>query len=489
VATRIAKGIVDAGGYAVTQHPPRFHPTAAIPLVAGLAWLWCAASFGVVGFIFSVIPGCLLLSSGVGMLLWAGDMRMPQFASVGGLLGVPLALPAIFVAGPGTAALLIALSALSFLAAGRVALRQDPHFPDVPVPEPSLSLYAQVACDNSILAWMQVSLDLREGEEWRRISREVFDAAELYDARGWLEKPMDYHRLPPLLENPDIRPARTRKREYEHLSFESGYEPWDGEPGSERWDSFTANKTAHAWVLRHPGPPRPWLVALHGYRMGIAAIDLLAFDPAFYHEKLGMNLMIPVLPLHGPRAIKRSGDRFIGGDPLDSIHAEAQAMWDLRRLLSWVRAQDAPAVGAMGLSLGGYQTSLLACFDEDLACAIAGIPLTDVSRAVWRHAPMLHLLHAEREGIVRDHVAEVLRVVSPLVLEPKVPHERRYIFGGVADQLVTPDHVRDLWDHWDRPRIAWYQGAHLTFRAHPHVRRLVRDALDESGLAPRQSIA
>jgi hypothetical protein len=451
VATRIAKGIVDAGGYAVTQHPPRFHPTAAIPLVAGLAWLWCAASFGVVGFIFSVIPGCLLLSSGVGMLLWAGDMRMPQFASVGGLLGVPLALPAIFVAGPGTAALLIALSALSFLAAGRGALRQ---------------LYAQVACDNSILAWMQVSLDLREGEEWRRISREVFDAAELYDARGWLEKPMDYHRLPPLLENPDIRPARTRKREYEHLSFESGYEPWDGEPGSERWDSFTANKTAHAWVLRHPGPPRPWLVALHGYRMGIAAIDLLAFDPAFYHE-----------------------NRFIGGDPLDSIHAEAQAMWDLRRLLSWVRAQDAPAVGAMGLSLGGYQTSLLACFDEDLACAIAGIPLTDVSRAVWRHAPMLHLLHAEREGIVRDHVAEVLRVVSPLVLEPKVPHERRYIFGGVADQLVTPDHVRDLWDHWDRPRIAWYQGSHLTFRAHPHVRRLVRDALDESGLAPRQSIA
>jgi len=104
-----------------------------------------------------------------------------------GLLGVPLALPAIFVAGPSTAALLIALSALSFLAAGRVALRQDPHFPDVPVPEPSLSLYAQVACDNSILAWMQVNLDLREGEEWRRISREVFDAAELYDARGWLE--------------------------------------------------------------------------------------------------------------------------------------------------------------------------------------------------------------------------------------------------------------------------------------------------------------
>jgi hypothetical protein len=74
-------------------------------------------------------------------------------------------------------------------------------------------------------------------------------------------------------------------------------------------------------------------------------------------------------------------------------------------------------------------------------------------------------------------MAEVLRVVSPLVLEPRVPRERRFIFGGVADQLVTPDQVRDLWLHWERPRIEWYQGAHITFRSHPRVRRMVNEAL------------
>ncbi len=78
---------------------------------------------------------------------------------------------------------------------------------------------------------------------------------------------------------------------------------------------------------------------------------------------------------------------------------------------------------------------------------------------------------------------EVLRVVSPLALEPRVPHERRYLFGGVADRLVPADQVRDLWRHWDRPRIEWYQGAHVTFSAHPGVRRLIGEALRESGLA------
>jgi hypothetical protein len=78
---------------------------------------------------------------------------------------------------------------------------------------------------------------------------------------------------------------------------------------------------------------------------------------------------------------------------------------------------------------------------------------------------------------------DVKRVISPLDLAPRVPFERRYIFGAVGDRLVPPDQVRDLWLHWERPRIEWYQGGHLTFRAHAGVRRLVRDALREAGLA------
>ncbi len=139
----------------------------------------------------------------------------------------------------------------------------------------------------------------------------------------------------------------------------------------------------------------------------------------------------------------------------------------------------------MGYSLGGCNTALLASLEDDLACAIAGVPLADFSRAIYRHGPPLYLRDAEHHGIEAEPMREVLSVVSPLALEPKVPFEQRYVFGGVSDRLVPPDQVRDLWTHWGRPTIEWYQGAHLTFRAHRHVRDMISGALRESCLAAR----
>jgi hypothetical protein len=463
--------------------PSRWPRLAWIPIVSGLGWLACAASFGVVGFLFSVIPGCLLLSSGVSMLLYPGDLRIPQYAALGGLLGVPLAVPVLWVSGPGLWLLLEALSVASFLAAGIAGVAQEPHHEDVPVPDPSLRFGAEVGIDEALLATMSLTMAMPRGPRVQELTREVHGARALFRDRGWLEKPADFHEAPPALEAPGIRRKSVRGLEYEHLFFESGYEPRPEEPGRERWLAQRGNRTAHAWVVRHADPGRPWLVCTHGYQMGSAQIDLSAFEAERLHRDLGMNLLFPVLPLHGPRKSgRRSGDGFLSGDPLDTVHAEAQAMWDIRRLIKWARAEGAETIGAFGLSLGGYQTALLASLEGDLACAIPGIPLSDVSRAVWRHGPALYIRYSETQGVVHDEVAEVLRVVSPLVLEPKVPHERRYMFGAVADRLVPPDQVRDLWRHWDRPRMVWYQGGHVTFRFHAPVRQLLSDAYRESGL-------
>lgn len=458
-------------------------PQALIPVATGLVWLWCAYSFGIVGFLFSVVPGCLLLSSGVAFLLWPGDIRISEYAAAGAVLGVPIALPIFVVGEPAVALLLIALSIASFVVAGDIAVRNEPRFEGVPEPEPSLALSAQVATDEALLGSMQFTVPLPAGRDWRQIAPEVAEAREFFDAAGWLEKPVDYHREPPPLQDPRLREARTRGIAFEHLSFESAYAPHPDEPGRERWLGYEANRIAHAWVLRHPGPPRPWLMCIHGYQMGWPLVDFAVYAPEYFHRRLGLNLVLPVLPLHGRRKVgRRSGDGFISGPILDTVHAEAQSMWDLRRLLGWVRAQGAPSVGVLGLSLGGYQTALLSALDDGLACAIAGIPVTDFTRILWRHGPPLELQRGALVGLNRAIVDDVYRVVSPLTLAPKIPKNRRYLFGGVADRLVLPDHVRDLWEHWERPRIAWYQGAHVTFRLHPHVHRLVSDALRESGL-------
>jgi len=461
----------------------RFPREAWIPIVAGFVWLWVAGHFGVSGFLACVIPGCLLLASGVSTLLYPGDLRIPQFSALGGVAGVILALPALFVAGLGTGLLLIALSAASFVAAGLAAVRQELRHEGMPDPEPSLRLGAEVALDEALLATMTLTLPHTDVGDLPRLRRELHAARELYSDRGWMEKPLDYHVTPPPLENPDLRRAHARRLDYEHLRFESGYEPRVEEPRRERWLGQTRNRTAHAWVVRHADPGRPWLVCIHGYQMGVPAIEFAAFEAERLHRAYGMNLLFPVLPLHGPRKEgRRSGDGYLAGEPLDTVHAVSQALWDLRRLLSWLRLQGATKIGVHGLSLGGFHTALLACLDDDLACAIPGIPLADVSRVVWRHGPPLRIRHFERNGVVHEQVSEVLRVVSPLTLEPRVPHERRSIYAAVADRLVPADQVYDLWRHWGEPRIVWYQGGHVTFRFHPAVRQLVDTALTEAGL-------
>jgi dienelactone hydrolase len=270
---------------------------------------------------------------------------------------------------------------------------------------------------------------------------------------------------------------------YDHLSFASGYEPPEGEPGRERYLSYAPLRTGHAWVMRQKSEGRPWLICIHGYQMGVPLVDFGAFRPEWLHRKHGLNLVLPVLPMHGPRKIRRiSGDGMLAGDLMDTVHAFAQAAWDLRRVVSWVRAQGATQIGVFGLSLGGYSTALLSCFEDDLACAVAGIPATDFARLSWRHGPPDSLRRAEELGVGLNETLDLKRVISPLALEPKVPHERRYIFGGSADQLVPPDQVRDLWRHWGKPKMHWYPGAHVTFGAHPSVRRFIDDAFRESGL-------
>ena len=454
-----------------------------VPLVAGLAWLAAGTSGGLLALLLSLVPGVLLVATGAGELLWSDDRRMLQFCSLGGVLGVVLALPGLLILGFWSALGVGLLSAASFVAVGTISLRSLPDTERVPAPRAGLAMAAKVAADEAVLSTMSVTRTLPRGERAARARMEVDDALEIFASRGWLEKPESYHRTPLPLDAPRIRRAESRRIAYEHLSFDSEYEPHADEPGRKRWLGYTKNLTAHAWVLRHPGPARPWLVCIHGYRMGSPLFDIGAFDPRTYHQKLGLNLLLPVLPLHGERRYgRRSGDGFMGAHPLDTVHAEAQAMWDIRRLLSWVRDQGAPTVGVLGLSLGGYNAALLASVERDLACAILGMPPTSFERLLFGHAHDAMIREFLRTGITEQILAQLFRPISPLVLEPKVAPEGRAIFAGVADRLVSPDQVRDLHEHWGEPPIEWYQGSHLSFTREPGVKNLIETTLRENGV-------
>lgn len=463
--------------------PRRWPRSAWFPIVAGLLCLWLARGESLL-LALALPPALLLLAGGGSTLLWPGDQRIPHFTALGGVLGVVWALLAAVWLGPLASGGVLLASCAAFVAAGSTSVHQGAHVRDVPLPEPSLRLATRVAFDEAVMASLQAWMRFPSGDEARRVHREVGEASALFEDRGWLEKPHEYHPQPPLLEAPRLERARLRGIDYERLSFESGYAPHAQEPGRERYLAYGASHRAHAWVLRHADAERPWLVCIHGFRMGSPRIDLGAFDPREYHQRLGLNVAVPVLPLHGPRKVGlRSGDRFMDGDVLDTLHAEAQAIWDLRRLLSWIRAGGADSIGVYGLSLGGYNAALLASLENGLRCVIAGIPLADMSRIFWHHGPELHVRHAESLGLRRDDLERVFRPVAPLAMQPRVPHENRAIFGGVCDRIVPVEMVRDLWEHWERPSIEWYQGGHLSFPSEPKVKALVRRTLREAGLS------
>ncbi len=452
-----------------------------IAVVAGLAWL--GAGQGPVSFLLAAIPGSLMLAGGVSNLLLPGDLRTPQLTALGAFLAFVLALPLVFSVGFAAMLGLLALAAASFVACGWSAQRNEPQIERVPQPTLDLELATKVAFDQLALASLIATRPNSLSPDIARAAREIREAREHFESSGWLEKPASYHESPPPLEGPTLRWGRSLGQSYERMSFASGYEPRVGDPGRERWLSYGLNREAHAALLRHRDAGRPWLVCIHGYGMGSPVTDLPAFEARRLHHELGLNLLFPVLPLHGPRARRmRSGDGFLSGDFLDTVHAEAQAMWDIRRMLGWLRANGAKQIGVYGLSLGGYTASLLSCLDPGLACTIAGIPAVDFARLVERLTPNRLLREMERLEFDWQVLRDVLSVVSPLSLTPLVPRERLSIFAATADHLVPADQVRDLWRHWGEPRIAWYAGSHVSFLREPEARFLIDDALRVGGL-------
>jgi len=62
------------------------------------------------------------------------------------------------------------------------------------------------------------------------------------------------------------------------------------------------------------------------------------------------------------------------------------------------------------------------------------------------------------------------------------------MYAGVVDQLTSPDHARDLWHHWEEPRVAWYQGGHVSFLWQREVRAIIHEALIASSMVPRKPL-
>ncbi|HEU4408129.1 MAG TPA: hypothetical protein VFS43_22900 [Polyangiaceae bacterium] len=263
---------------------------------------------------------------------------------------------------------------------------------------------------------------------------------------------------PPAAAEPRLRHVRLAPfgATVSDAEWPSRYEPILPEVRG-RYLECRENHTAHARLFLHPSP-RPTAVLVHGYLGGHYRFEEFAF-PLPWLYRIGFDVALFVLPFHARRAAPGRGGAppFPGADPRFTVEGFRQAIGDLRALVGWLRGRGAPSVGVMGMSLGGYTTSLAATLDAELSFAVQVIPLACLAD----YARDTGQLGAGAEASAqRAALAALYEPVSPFGRPGLVPPSRVLVVGAQGDAITPFYHAERLAAHFGAPLVA-FAGGHL----------------------------
>ena len=353
---------------------------------------------------------------------------------------------------------------------------------------------ASAAIDRGVVRWMERQMAPRSTRiDLTDARARMLELAQAY-REGTLGHPSPFFPVPTPAAV-ELRPAGDGPlgTQIVDLTFRSDYVPFL--PAARTlYLSTPENLTAHArWWTSDRG--RPTIVLLHGWGGGNFWFEARAFVVPYWLRH-GYDVCVFQLPFHGERAPKvdgamvQSGALFPSPNPLRTNEGFGHAIYDLRALAAFLRARGASAVGAMGMSLGGYTTALWASVagPEDaggIDFAVAMIPAVSMSELMWRHgedSPVRR--RAAKAGITGELLAQVFEVHAPLTRPPRVPARARFVIAGKGDRITPPDQARALAAHWGS-EILWFEGGHLAQVGRGDALRTVRRALGELGFAGR----
>jgi hypothetical protein len=250
---------------------------------------------------------------------------------------------------------------------------------------------------------------------------------------------------------------------------------------ADRYLAPAENHTAAARVFLHEGRPRPAVLLLHGYRTGQWAVEELIWPVEWLFDH-GLDVALPALPFHGVRAPRLAAPVFPGSDPRITNEGFRQAVLDVRALAHHLLERGAPHVGAMGMSLGGYTTALLATVDARLSFAVPMIPLASIAhmaRSLGRLTGSPEEQHAQFEGLEAAH-----RAVSPLARPPRLAPSRMLVTAAEGDRITPLDHARSLAAHLGAP-LHVVHGGHILQLGRGDAFRAVGRMLGRLGLFER----
>jgi dienelactone hydrolase len=215
---------------------------------------------------------------------------------------------------------------------------------------------------------------------------------------------------------------------------------------------------------------RPTVLLLHGWNDVINhrwRFPLMAGQ----FNRNGFNAATLEAPFHFQRRPRHLGawGNFLCPDILRTVEAARQAISEMRAFAEWLRQQGCPAVGLMGVSLGGWLAGLTVCRDARFSCAVLLVPVARLDRLV-EEAAFCRSIRLALNG--RPVGASKLDLAQS---RPAMPKENILLIEAVHDLFVPNETMEELWRAWDRPDMWRLRHGHISILAAPGLNgRIIR---------------
>ncbi|MDT5093039.1 MAG: hypothetical protein QOH60_2402 [Mycobacterium sp.] len=263
-----------------------------------------------------------------------------------------------------------------------------------------------------------------------------------------------------------------------NIHFDSSFEPVNPVMRS-RWGRLQNNNVVRAQHWQHDDGPHPTLCLIHGFMGSPYLLNGLWMSlPWFYRS--GYDVLLYTLPFHGRRAERYSlfsGYGYFSNGLTGFAEAMAQAVYDFRSIVDYLKVTGVGKIALTGISLGGYTSALIAAVEDRIDAVIPNVPVVSIEAELdeWFPANKLFSLGRRIGGLSRDELLAGLAYTSPLNYPPLVPRDRRLIITGLGDRLAPPEQAEMLWHHWDHCALHWFPGNHILHVSQPeYLRRMTR---------------